>query len=328
MSAQDILVIAEAKQDSVADATLELLGGARALAAATGGRTIAVVLSADGSKYVPALSAADRILLVNDPALANYAPEPFLAALAAVISAETPRAVLVASTSIGWDLAPSLAAKLGGPLAVGCTAARIDGDALLATCGLCGGKMMADVRLDGSPALLMVLSGSFGAAPAAAPGGGEVAAMASPVALAPGAIEFQQWLLPEAGDVDITSQEVLVAVGRGIQQQDNLELAQRLADLLGGAVCASRPIVDQGWLPPTRQVGKSGMTVKPKLYLALGISGAPEHQEGMAGADLIVAVNTDPKAPIFDVADYGVEMDLLDLVEPLAEAIEAKKANV
>ncbi len=125
--------------------------------------------------------------------------------------------------------------------------------------------------------------------------------------------------------MDITQQDLLVAVGRGIQQKDNLELAEELAQALGGAVCASRPVVDQGWLPPTRQVGKSGMTVKPKLYLALGISGAPEHQEGMKGAEVIIAVNTDPKAPIFDIAHFGAELDVLDLLPALTEAIQAKK---
>ena len=325
MSAQDILVVAETKQDAVADITLELLGGARTLAAATGGQVVALVLSDAGAKYTDALKAADRILLIDDPALAAYSPEPFLAALAGVVQEETPRAVLVGSTSIGWDLAPSLAARLGAPLAIGCRAVEVDGDAVKATCGICGGKMLADVRLAGAPAVLMVLAGAF--APAAEGGAAQVEARAPAAPLASDAIAFEQLILPEAGDVDITSQEVLVAVGRGIQQEDNMEVAQQLADLLGGAVCASRPIVDQGWLPATRQVGKSGMTVKPKLYLALGISGAPEHQEGMAGSDLIIAVNTDPKAPIFDIAQFGVEMDLMDLVEPLIEAIEAKKGG-
>jgi electron transfer flavoprotein alpha subunit len=122
--------------------------------------------------------------------------------------------------------------------------------------------------------------------------------------------------------VDITQQAVLVAVGRGIQQKENLEVVEELAQALGGAVCASRPVVDQGWLPATRQVGKSGMTVKPKCFLALGISGAPEHVEGMKDSDLIIAVNTDPRAPIFEVAQYGVVADLLEIAPALTEAVK------
>ncbi len=183
--------------------------------------------------------------------------------------------------------------------------------------------MVAEVRVAQSPAVLMVLPGSF--RPAAEPGKGRVEQRAVSVPLEPGAVRFEGFILPEAGDVDITQQDVLVAVGRGIQQKDNVELAEELAQALGGAVCASRPVVDQGWLPATRQVGKSGMTVKPKAYLALGISGAPEHQEGMKGSGLIVAVNTDPKAPIFDVAHYGAEIDALELLPALVEAAKARK---
>ena len=128
-----------------------------------------------------------------------------------------------------------------------------------------------------------------------------------------GAAAFEEMILPDATDVDITQQDVLVGVGRGIQQEDNLEVAEQLAQALGGVLAASRPIVDQGWLPTTRQVGKSGMTVKPKCFFALGISGVPEHVEGMKDSGLIIAVNTDPNAPIFDVAHYGVVADLLDV---------------
>ena len=127
---------------------------------------------------------------------------------------------------------------------------------------------------------------------------------------------------PEVSDVDITKENVLIAVGRGIQTEDNIELANELAELLGGAVCASRPIIDQGWLPVTRLVGKSGNIVKPKLYLSLGISGAPEHVEGITEAETIIAVNIDPNAPIFDVAKYGAEVDLFDMIDYLIEAIE------
>jgi len=323
MSAQDILVLAETNQDAVADITLELLGGARELAAATGGRVVAVLLGSQGAKFTGALGAADRILVVDDPQLADFSPEPYLAVLQSLVAAEGPRAVLIGSTTIGLDVAPALGAKLDAPVLGGCQSIAAEGDALKITCGLCGGKILADVEVKGSPAILMVLPGSF--RPGEEPGAAQVETKPSPVALQPGAITFEQMILPEAGDVDITQQDVLVAIGRGIQQEDNVEAAEELAKALGGALAASRPIVDQGWLPTTRQVGKSGMIVKPKLYLALGISGAPEHQEGMSGSDLIIAVNTDPSAPIFDIADYGVEMDLMDLAEPLAEAINEKK---
>jgi electron transfer flavoprotein alpha subunit len=130
---------------------------------------------------------------------------------------------------------------------------------------------------------------------------------------------------PEAGDVDITQQDCLVAVGRGINNQANLEVAEDLAAALGGAVCGSRPVIDQGWLPLVRQVGKSGATVKPRLYVAAGISGAPEHVEGMKDAEVIVAINTDPGAPIFSVAHYGIVEDATDVLEALAESVRKRK---
>lgn len=323
MSAQDFLVVAELQRNVLDDVTLELLAAARELAAATGGQVICAVLSAEGASHTAALAAADRILLVDDPLLAAYAPKPFLESLRQLVADEQPRAVLVAATSVGWDLAPLLASGLSAPLVTGCTAATLDGDALVATVSFCGGKMMAEVQVDASPAVLMLLPGSYRAA---TEGGAAQVETRSPAApLTAGEVTFQEWVLPEAGDVDITSQDTLVAVGRGIQQEDNIELAEELAEALHGAVCASRPVVDQGWLPATRQVGKSGMKVKPKLYLALGISGAPEHVEGMQGADLIIAVNTDPQAPIFDAADFGAEVDVLDLLPALIEAVNGKK---
>ncbi len=323
MGAQDILVMVEVGQSGVAGITHELLGGARQLATASGGQVVALVLSANGQQYAPDLGAADRILAVDDPQLAAYAPEPFLAVLEQVIRDEQPRVALIGSTSIGWDMAPLVAARLGVVMTVGCQQAALEGDAVKATASICGGKILADVRIEASPAVLMVLPGAMHAAESA--GTARLETKASPVPLAPGAICFEELILPEAGDVDITGQDVLVGVGRGIQQEDNMELAEELADALGGVLAASRPVVDQGWLPVTRQVGKSGMTVKPKCFISLGTSGAPEHIEGMKDADLIVAVNTDSNAPIFDVAHYGVVADLVDLAPALTEAIQDRK---
>jgi electron transfer flavoprotein alpha subunit len=139
-------------------------------------------------------------------------------------------------------------------------------------------------------------------------------------------ITLKQYVEPQGGDVDITQQPLLVAVGRGIERQDNLEVVQDLADALGSVVCATRPVVDQNWLPTSRLVGKSGKTVKPQVYLALGISGAPEHCEAITGSEMIIAINTDPTAPIFNLARYGATVDLLDLAPALAEKARAAKA--
>jgi electron transfer flavoprotein alpha subunit len=319
MSPRDVLVLAEIQRDTLADVTLELLAAARGLAAASGGQVLALVLSPDGARYAPALAAADRIVVVDDPQLAAYCPEPFLAAFEEVVAAERPRAVLIAATSIGWDQGPLLAARLGAPLVTGCKAVAADGDALRVTTSFCGGKMLAEVEVQASPAVLVVLPGSF--RPGGNTGSGKIEQRKLSAPLPAGAVSFDGWILPEAGDVDITQQDILVAVGRGIQQKENVQVADELAQALGGAICASRPVIDQGWLPATRQVGKSGMTVKPRCFIALGISGAPEHVEGMKDSDLILAVNTDPNAPIFDVAHYGVVADLLDLVPALTAVL-------
>jgi electron transfer flavoprotein alpha subunit len=323
MSLQDIFVLAETHLGALSDITLELLGAARQLAATTGGKVVVLLLGPDTARHAAALQAADRILVIDESQLAAYSPEPYLAVLAGVIAGEGPRAVLLGSTSIGLDVGPALAARLGVPVVGGCRQIAAEDGVLRVTASLCAGKLLADVEVSKAPAILMILPGSF--RPSGENRQPAVETRGSPVPLGPGAITFERMVQPEAGDVDITKESVLVCVGRGIQQQDNMGLAGDLAKALGGQLCASRPIVDQGWLPTTRQVGKSGMTVKPKLYLALGVSGAPEHQEGMNGAELIVAVNMDAKAPIFDIAHFGVQMDLLDVVPALIEAVEAKK---
>ena len=138
-------------------------------------------------------------------------------------------------------------------------------------------------------------------------------------------VTLKQYIEPDTSDVDITKEKMLVSVGRGIQNKDNIEIANELAAALGCAVSSSRPVVDQGWMPTTRLVGKSGKHVKPKIYLALGISGAPEHVEGMGDSEVIIAVNTDPNAPIFNIAKYGTTTDMFDLVPVLTEKVKLAK---
>ena len=174
--------------------------------------------------------------------------------------------------------------------------------------------------MGGGRAVLTVIPGSV----SGDAGRGQAGAVESVAAAAsPGRMTFRTMIRPEAGGVDITKEEILVSVGRGIENQENIELVEELATAIGGTISASRPIIDSGWLPKVRQVGKSGLTVKPKLYLAIGISGTPAHIQGMKDAELIVAVNTDANAPIFDVADYGICGDLFDVVPALTECAKA-----
>jgi len=324
MIARDVLVVAELHAGVPADITYELLAAARSICGAGGGQVTVLLAGDEQVQAVPSLAAADRIVLVQHAGLRDYAPESLVAVTQEIVAETPPLAVLVGSTSIGWDLAPLLAGRLNAPLVTGCQSLRLDGEELQVTAAFCAGKMLADITVNRRPAILMVLPGCW--SPAKKEGEARIEVRRPAAPLDSGAVRFLEWLAPPAGDVDITQQEVLVAVGRGIQQQENLPLAEELAQTLGGAVCASRPVVDQGWLPTTRQVGKSGMTVRPKLYLALGISGAPEHQEGMKGADLIIAVNTDGKAPLFDIAHYGAEVDALELLPALNEAVSRCKA--
>jgi electron transfer flavoprotein alpha subunit len=269
---------------------------------------------------------ADSVLYVDDSALAEFNPEAYSRVLAALIKERGPRVVVIGNTSVGMDLGAGLSVATGLPLIAYVNGLAAAGGTLVATSQIYGGKIQAEAVPDGEACIVSCLAGAFpadagrvGAGLAPAP----VEQIASPVPLADLKVRFVKLIQPEGGDVDITQQPILVSIGRGIGGQENIELAQELAEALGAAVSASRPITDAGWLPKTRQVGKSGLTVKPKVYLAFGISGAPEHLEGMRGAETIIAVNTDPKAPIFDVAHYGATCDMLDLLPALTEKVKS-----
>ncbi len=312
----DILVYAETRGGKLLSITLELLSAARMLAAATGGKVEALLLADDPAPLVAALGAADRVLTVADPALARYTPEGHLAALASVVCARQPAAVLFAYSTIGLDLAPALAARAEWPLLAYVDKLVATGDAVEVESQIYGGKLRATAHA-ALPVVLAVMPGAYKEAVVAPGASPEVIALPPAAELATLRSEFVVEMFPAPGGVDLTLAEKIVCVGRGIKDKDGIALARDLADALGAELAGSRPVVDNGWLPKERQVGKSGTKVKPKFYLAVGVSGAPEHLEGMSGADLIVAINSDTHAPIFGVAHYGTTCDLFDLLPEL-----------
>jgi len=309
----DVFVITEHVDGKFSDVSFELVGKAKELASALGGQAVAVVI---GGGVDANVFTSDSTIHVDDAALSQFNPEAYGKVIEALVQDKSPRLVMFGWTATGMDLAAWLSAKLGVP----CAAYVKDiGADLTMSCQAYGGKLMADVSPEGDMAIAACLAGSF---PAEAGQGSTTATtMASPVDLGSLKVKFVEAIKPEGGDVDITAQTKLVSVGRGIGGKENIELAEELAEKLGAALSCSRPVVDAGWLPRSRQVGKSGLKVKPKMYLMLGISGAPEHLEGMKSAELIIAVNTDKKAPIFNVAHYGATADLFEVAEEMLELL-------
>ena len=292
----------------------KLLAWARPLADAAGGDLIAFVVG-ETAPDPDALAPADLVLEVSHPALKRYTPEGHRAALAEAIREREPAVTLCVNTTAGFDLAPAVAAASGRPFVGYCVDLRLDDGEAEAVSAVYGGALLATSRTS-LPVVVEVNAGALRPEPARA-GRGERATLAPPSELDGLHTTFVEDVVPPDEGVDLTKAEVIVCVGRGIGDADSVPVAEELADALGADLGASRPVVDSGWLPKVRQIGKSGAHVKPKVYIGLGVSGAPEHLEGMQEAETIIAVNKDPGAAIFQVADYGVAADLFDVAEEL-----------
>jgi electron transfer flavoprotein alpha subunit len=243
-----------------------------------------------------------------------------------MISEGSPRAILIGETTMGADVSGTLSARLDLPVVSLCRGVRVEGDALKFESQIYGGKVLAEGELPEPTALVTMVPGDFKAEEGQSTQAPEVVSVTAPD-LEGLRVSLKSYIEPEVGDVDISREPILICVGRGIQQEMNLELAEEMAAALGAEVCASRPVVDQGWLATSRLVGKSGKTVKPNVYFAMGISGAPEHSEGIADVEMLIAVNTDEQAPIFDIANYGTTTDLFDLIPVLTEKIKEAKGG-
>ena len=312
----DILVITEHLKGEFQDITFEMLGKAKELAGASGGQCVAVTFGSMNEK-AGELGVADSVVSIGGSD--DFNPESYAAAVRSVVSAKSPPLIMVGSTSMGMDIANTVSTILDMPNISYCSDISVIGGGFSCTSSIYGGKMNAVTNVDG-PAVAMVLAGVFNADAGRASGSPSVEDFSTD--LGAGKVRFKQLIEPEASDVDITQSNILIAVGRGIGNKDDIELAEELAELLDADLACSRPLVDAGWMPKAHQVGKSGLKVKPKVYIALGISGAPEHIEGMKSSSTIIAINTDKNAPIFDVAHYGMVEDLFDVVEELVEEME------
>jgi electron transfer flavoprotein alpha subunit len=324
--ANGILVFIENKGGTANRSSFEAIAAAQAFGSQLQQPVSAVVLGPDVSALADEIRVYDiaRVISVNDPKLAEYTPDAYADALEQVVKQLDPSLVFLTHTYQVRDFAPKLAARFQKSLISDCIRAKADNGKIGFTRRIFLGKLDADVSSDGeAPVFATFQTGAY--RPDQATKGGSAAVENMTVQI--GDVR----MVPEAPfqeakqAVDLTKAEVIIAVGRGIKSKDNLVLAEKLAEVLGGDLAASRPICDAEWLPIDRQIGSSGQTVAPKLYVALGISGAIQHLVGMKNSGTIVAINKDPEAPIFDISDYGIVGDLFEAVPVLTEEIKKIK---
>ena len=328
---ETIVVVVEQREGKLNRVSWETLAAGQSIAAETGWSLEAAVLGNGVGSIANEIAGkkSARVYDLESPALSPYTPDAFSAGLKEFLASRLPKLVLMPHTYQVRDFIPKLATATGRTVISDCVGYRKDGDKLLFTRQMFQGKFAADVSFScDSPWFVTFQNGAFRGDKVEA---GENAAPIETINLEipAGTIRNQpQEVFKEAKQaVDLTQAEIIVSVGRGIKEQKNIELAKQLAEALGGEIAASRPICDSGWLPMDRQIGSSGQTVAPKLYLALGISGAIQHIVGMKGARSVVAINKDHEAPIFEIADVAVVGNLFDIVPPLIEEIKKTKAG-
>lgn len=324
----EILVLVEHRRGEMREITFEMLTKGRELAEKTRSRLSAIILGKNIKELAEVLARyAHRVLVVDDERFEFFNSDLYQQVLSNITREVKPVLTLIGHTSYGVDLAPSLAVSLNIPLVTDCLDIDLQDGRLMAFRQMYGGKINAKIEVKESESYIVTIrQGVFTAREGDLKG--EIVELSPPSIHERVKKKIVEYVFPRIGEVDISSSEILVAVGRGIKDQTNIPIAEELARTLGGVLACSRPIVDKGWLPPDRQVGSSGKTVKPKLYLALGISGAFQHVLGMKNSQLIISINKDPNAPIFNVSHYGVVDDLFKIVPALIKKIkEVKKIS-
>lgn len=329
---RDVYVFAEQRDGELQKVGIELIGKARELADDLGQQVVAVLLGSGVKEKAQELVAygADKVVVVDDAMLEDYVTEPYTKALTAVINAKDPEIVLYGASSIGRDLAPRVSARIHTGLTADCTALAIDEETklLMMTRPAFGGNIMATIVCeDFRPQMATVRPGVMKALENDASRSGEVEEFKVEFSDADMNVKVRETVKTAHKSVDITEAKILVSGGRGIGSADKFKMLEDLADVMEGEVSSSRACVDSGWISADRQVGQTGKTVRPELYLACGISGAIQHAAGMENSEFIVAINRDEDAAIFDIADLGIVGDLNVIVPKLTEAVKAVKAK-
>ncbi len=326
---RDVWVLAEHADGRPRKVTYELLGKARDLAAALSGRVAALILGAGVAPLARDLGArgADVVYLAEHPLLAQYTTDAYTTVIAPLLAQQQPSLLLIGSTAAGRDLAPRLAARLGAGVVTDCAAVEVEGGRIVVTRPVMTRKAIARMAFrDAGLRIAVALPNVF--SPAPAEGGRTPEVVPVPVTLEPGAVRTRVvGTTPVAREtVPLTEADIIVSGGRGLRGPENFALLNDLAAALGAAVGSSRPPVDSGWVPHDYEIGQTGKTVNPQLYIACGISGAPQHLAGMSSSRYIVAINRDPQAPIFGIASYGIVGDLFEILPLLTQEVRRLKA--
>jgi len=319
-----ILIILEDNNGKIHRMGLESIAGAQKLASSTGLKTSAVVMGSNADALADEASQFDlgEVIRIKDELLSNYSSDGYAHAVKQIIDSESPTYVLFGHSYQVRDYVPKLSAKLMKPFLADNIALNVNGDTMTLTKQMFNAKLFSDVApSDVGPHLISLQSAAYNADTIAS---GSPSVRDYEVSLDSSMLKTQseEPFKESAEDLDLTAAELIVSVGRGIGKEENIPLAQEFAKTIGAELSSSRPVVDSGWLPSVHQVGSSGQSVSPKMYLALGISGAIQHVVGMKGSKNIVAINKDPDAPIFEIADYGVVGDVLEILPKLNEALK------
>ena len=314
----EIFVVVEHRKGEVRDITFEMLFKASELCREFSHDLTAILLGGKDSAFLDDIAQwADKVIAFEDERLENYNPDLYKDILHRVIQEHRPFLTLIGHTSFGMGFAPALSVKTGYPIATDCVDILIENGRPMVTRQIYGGKVFSKVSFKESEGYVVTLRQATCTPEKTEVRRGEVIKNELPSDLPEPREEFVEYVETGAGEVDISQADLLVSIGRGIGEEENVEAVKELAGLMGGVISCSRPVVDKNWLPNYHQVGTSGKSVKPKVYIALGISGAFQHVAGIVGAGTVIAVNKDNKAPIFRVADYGVVDDLLNIIEAL-----------